>query len=253
MISTEQEFGKACKAHGFSRLGQRRYVRIYGDGLYQTISTGIKKYMDPWSPYYSSAQRKSYCICVDIRSMYWEWPEGFFRAGVSCGFSPYKLVKREKEKEKFQGIWPQYEMMENSGFDALDNIRTQEDYISLYNAVETSYDSDRIHDLSLTAPFFLMGNLKEAEIEISRHFIQSSEAIRLNRKHMDETGFLDYEMRVNLSLDLDRRLWTMCMRRDREEMEQFLNENYLRNMVLAQASGISVHSDHVQRHMPELK
>ncbi len=257
MITTEREFSKACRERGFSRLSPRLYVRVYGDGLYQTICTGHKKYMDPWSPYYSSTQRKSYRITIGIHSMYCEWPEYFFQPGKLGGsYSPREILERKREKGPFQGIWPEYELMETGGLDALDNIRTQEDMVALHEAVKQVQGGDRVHDLSLTYSYFLMGNLKEAEIEISRHFIQSSDALRVNRAWMERNGFEwdpDYEKRINMSLDRDIRFWSLCMSRDTAGMEAVLDENYRRNMEMAQRSGIAVHENHSQRHMPPLK
>ena len=253
MITTEREFSKACKQHGFSRLGPRKYVRIYGDGIYQTISTGTREYIYFSSPYYSSEQRKSYRIAIGIRSMYWGWPEIFFQEGPACGYSPYALVNRSKDNTPFLGIWPEYEIMEKDGFDALDSISTQEALLSLYTSVETVSDGGRIYNLCLVAPFFLTGNIREAEIEISRHFIQSSEALRYNRLHMQQNNIPwdeNYEKRVNLALDEDRMLWHMCMSRNYKKMEQYLEENYLRNIVWAKRSGIVIHPEHRQRHMP---
>ena len=109
MIDTERMFSKACQSRGFARLAPRFYARCIGDGIYQTIYTGFKAYIDVDSPHYSPEHRKSYYIGIGIRSLYARHEEELFVPGKDAGeYAPLELCLKRKASGPFHGIETEY-------------------------------------------------------------------------------------------------------------------------------------------------
>lgn len=168
MIRTEREFAKMCLSRGFIRRAQRYYVRCIGDGIYQTIYTGFKKYLDTTSPNYSPENRKSYYISIALRSMYSCYTEHIFAdERDSGGYTPVDLCNGHKYSGPFHGIEQEYDYMEQEGFDVLDTIDTQEKILEWWDAVQVVDTGERIHSICLVEPLLLCQRYQDAENELS--------------------------------------------------------------------------------------
>lgn len=234
MIKTAREFSLLCKSRGFACLAPRFYARCIGDGIYQTIFTGFKKYLDPASPNYSDKNRKSYYISIGLRSMYSHHNEHVFIPGKdSGGYRPADLCNKRKYSGPFLGIEEEYNYMEQTGFDVLDSINTQEKFLEWWERVHVIDNGQRIHDIQLVEPFLLCGKLPEAEYEISVSFIQTASAYESYRKYV-ESGLQEphppYEQRLLQSAERDMVLWHWCMGRQYDSFQTYIQENYQRNM-----------------------
>ena len=244
MIRTEREFCQMCISRGFSRLAPRFYARCTGDGVYQTIYTGLKKYMDTDSPYYSKENRKSYCVSIGIRSVYSHYEEHVFIPGKDMGgYSPADLYRKCKYSGPFNGIEEDYGYMEQVGFDVLDSIDTQEKLLEWWDTVQVIDTGHRIHDIHLVEPLLLCGKRHVAEYEISVSFIQGMDAYisYLNRV---ESGIFSkdnaYEQRIWNSAGKQMDLWRWCVGRNKEELCKYIKQNYNRNMAWIQEYGIPI-------------
>jgi len=79
-----RDFTRLCKENGFKRVKQNFYARCIGDGVYQTIHTGYKQYIYPFSSEYSEKHRKANTISIGIWSLYAKWddPENDLMIGI---------------------------------------------------------------------------------------------------------------------------------------------------------------------------
>ena len=242
MIKTEREFSQLCKHYGFARLAPRFYARCIGDGIYQTIYTGFREYIDIRSPYYSSENRKSYYISIGLRSIYSCHNEDTFIPGKNPGgYRPADLYTKSKFSGPFNGIEEEYAYMEEKGFDVLDEISSQEKLLEWWNSVQVIDTGYRMHSISLVEPFLLCGLLHEAECEISVSYIQTMSAYFSYKAHV-ESGRLEayypYEQRIWESAERDLTFWHWCMGRQYKEFDAYIHENYQRNMEWIQKYGI---------------
>lgn len=242
LIETERDFGKACLAHGFARLARRFYARCIGDGIYQTIYTGFRDYISIDSPNYSNENRKSYYISIGIRSLYSSLLEDDFadNRGVG-GYRPGDLLQKCKYSGLFNGIEEEYRFMEQCGFDVLDTINTQEKFLELWNAIQTTADGNRIHDPKLVEPLLLCRIRNEAEYEISTNIIQSTDAY-MGYLDRVKCGYLSkdsaYETRYWNKMRKELKLWKCIARFRYDDLERYIAENYNRNIEWAKQYGI---------------
>lgn len=255
MIHTEREFSKMSQNRGFVRLAPRFYARCIGDGVYQTIYTGFKKYINITSPNYSAQNRKSYYISIGIRSIYSCHNEDVFIPGKNTGgYRPADLCIKGKYSGPFNGIEEEYAFMEQGGFDALDEINSQEKFLEWWGAVQVIDTGYRVHDISLVEPFLLCGKLHEAECEISVSYIQTMSAY-YSYKNRVESGMLEschqYVQRILESTERDLTFWHWCMGRKHEEFHSYICENYHRNMEWMCKYGIVTSQCNRQRNLPE--
>ena len=242
LIENEREFSKMCIKHGFLCRAPRFYVRCIGDGIYQTIYTGFKKYIPPDSPSYSPEKRKSYYISIGIRSLYSQYDERVFSSDKdSGGYSPADLNKKCKHSGLFHGIESDYRYMDCGGFNVLDTITTQEKLLEWWDAIQVIDTGSRIHDLHLVEPLLLCGNINCAEVEISISYIQCMDAYISYLDHVRCGRFIkdnSYEQRIRNSLSEQLQLWRWCAGRNKEELNEYLQANYARNMAWVQKYGI---------------
>ena len=242
MIETERDFGKACLARGFARLGRRFYARCIGDGIYQTIYTGFREYISTDSPNYSNDNRKSYYISIGVRSLYSFLLEDDFAdtRGVG-GYRPGDFFQKCKYSGMFNGIEEEYSFMEHGGFDVLDAINSQEKFLELWDAIQTNADGNRIHDPKLVEPLLLCHKRSEAEYEISTHIVQSTDAY-MGYLDRVECGYFakdgSYETRYWNAMRKDLKRWKLIARYRHDELGRYIAENYNRNMAWAEEYGI---------------
>jgi hypothetical protein len=254
MIHTEREFSKMCISRGFARLAPRFYARCIGDGIYQTICTGFRKYIHTDSPNYSSQDRKSYYISIGLHSIYsCHCEDAFIPGKAPGGYRPADLKAKEKYKGIFNGIEEEYRIMEEVGFDVLDTINTQEAFLDWWAKVEVLSSGMRIHDIRLVEPFLLCGQVYEAEIEISTSFIHGISAYRSYQKRIEQgldEHYPPYEQRIQESAEKELTLWHWCMSKKYDEMSQYISDNYQRNCTWIKKYGIPVIQHSQQRSMP---
>ena len=237
MIETEREFSRVCMRRGFARTAPRFYARCIGDGIYQTIYTGFRKYIYTDSPKYSAEKTKSYYVSIGLRSMYSCYDEHAFVPGKdSGGYSPADLCEKRKHASPFHGIEEDYTRMEQGAFDVLDAIDTQEKLVEWWDAVQTIDTGRRIHDIHLVEPLLLCGNQHDAECEISVSIAQGMDAYA---SYLDrvECGCYNkdtsYEQRFWNSARKQLDLWRWCIGRDQNKLREYLSENYKRNLLWA--------------------
>lgn len=242
LIVTEREFGQMCISRGFARLAPRFYARCIGDGVYQTIYTGFRKYIDTDSPNYSSENRKSYYVSIGLRSLYSNYGEHIFASDKdSGGYRPVNLCKKGKYSGPFNGIEEDYNFMEQEGFDVLDSIDTQEKLLEWWNMVQIIDAGQRIHDIHLVEPFLLCGNGRDAEYEISVSFIHCMDAY-VSYLDLVESGSLRkdeaYDQRIWNNVRNQLNLWRWCVGRNKKELQKCIDDNYNRNIVWIQKYGV---------------
>ena len=242
LIQTEREFSQMCIKRGFLRRAPRFYVRCIGDGVYQSIYTGFKKYIQPESPNYSAQKRKSYYISIGLRSIYSCYDEHVFSADKdSGGYAPSDLIYKCRYSGPFNGIESDYQHMECRGFDILDEICTQEKLIEWWDAVQVVDIGHRIHDIHLVEPLLLCGNIKDAQGEISASFIQDIDAYVSYLDYVD-SGVLSkddsYDQRIRCGAKHQLKLWRYCIGRNNVGLHEYIEANYVRNMAWVQKYGI---------------
>lgn len=242
LIKTEREFAKICMSRGFLRRAPRFYARCIGDGIYQTIYTGFRKYIHVDSPNYSVENRKSYYVSIGLRSMYSHYDEHIFANDKdSGGYTPADLCNKSKYSGPFNGIEEDYNYMTDEGFDILDTIATQEKLLEWWDAVQVIDTGRRIHDIHLVEPLLLCGKQHDAEYEISVSFIQGMDAYVSYMDHVESGSFSEdqsYEWRIWISARKQLNLWRWCIGRNQNELRTYINENYNRNMAWIQKYGI---------------
>lgn len=168
------DFNQLCKSHGFKRIGPSNYARCIGDGIYQTIYTGGRQYIDPESPHYTTAHRKSNYLSIGVWSMYSNRMEDDFKPGIMPGwYSPHDLSLDANPDKRFHGIEAEYQMMADYGFIRLDQINSQEEMLKLYMHTQTGKGGEHIHTLELVEPFLLVGKKQEAMFEVSHYCMHS--------------------------------------------------------------------------------
>lgn len=242
LIQNEREFSQMCIKRGFSRRAPRFYSRCIGDGIYQTIYTGFKKYIRPESPNYSVQERKSYYISIGLRSIYSCYDERVFSSDKdSGGYVPADLIHKCKYSGFFNGIDTDYQLMECDGFDILDEINTQEKLIEWWDSVQVVDTGHRIHDIHLVEPLLLCGNIKDAQNELSVNFIQDIDAYVSYLDHVD-SGVLSkddsYDQRIRCGVKHQLNLWRNCIGGNKKELHEYIEANYIRNMAWIQKYGI---------------
>ena len=115
---------KIGKARGWLKKGKTLY-RFCGDGIYQTIWVGDRQYIEPTSPWYSSQHRSSEQIIIGVWSIFSRLRENWFDPASGKGLltPPNFLLQRDR---CFLGIQQHLEIMEQIGFDILDEMQTTE-------------------------------------------------------------------------------------------------------------------------------
>lgn len=255
MITTESQFGKECIKRGFARLGPRYYARCYGEGLYEVIYTGFRRYHSPKAieedP--SLANCKSYYISIAIRSLYWAWQEIYFSDKRDQGaFSPGILLYDKQHEPPFRGIVDEYQMMEHGGFDVLDKVKTQADMLQLYREKANRFPCGT-HDLALVAPHLLCRNMFEVEVEVTWNFMQRMMATFSNNKQLlneRSEEFMDELLASMESSSNTIHLWNALMGQRNDWLATFLTENYERNMGWVEKYGIPIHPNYQPCEIP---
>lgn len=254
MITTEREFSKLCTSRGFARLATRFYARCIGDGVYQTIYTGFREYVDPPPANGSATSRKSYYISVGILSIYSNHQEFMFIPGRAPGNRPSQLLSKSRHIGMFNGIEEEYAIMETAGFDILDTVDTQEAMLDLYEKIEVCDDGEVIHDLALAEPFLLCGRQKDAKIEISTsiaHCVSVYDSYTSRVEAGMQARDASYEQRIRDDLAHMMVLWNLCLGKRDPEIDEYIAENYHRNLAWIRKYGVPTHQMTAQRHLPQ--
>lgn len=247
MIDNESKFGKECIRRGFARLAPHYYARCYGEGLYEVIYTGFRRYHSSKAIEENPAlaNHKSYYISISIRSLYWSWPELYFCDKRDQGtFSPGMLLYGKRNAPPFRGIQDEYRMMEQGGFDLLDQVKTQADMLELYRE-KANYFSRGIHNLALVASHLLCCNMFDAEVEVTWCFTQRMMGTFSQNQQLINEGrneeFLDEIYKQMERSAHVRLLWNAFMGQRNDWLASFLTENYERNMGWVEKYGIPIH------------
>lgn len=240
---TENDFGKMCRYYGFAKLAPRFYARCVGDGVYQTICTGFRKYVSPMSPMYSENNRRSYSISIGVRSLFSHWTDEEFCPGLNIGgYSPADLGNYPDAP--FEGVQKQYEEMAEFGFSALQQIDSQENLLTLYESTHKLASGDRIHDTSLIAPFFMVGKAREAIYELCydyTHFMSNFQ--KINRRLINEgmtSQYYELESDVLERHNVTVTLWNAWLSNDYHQIENYLRENSNINLQRVHKNGIPI-------------
>lgn len=257
LIQSQREFTKECKTRNFSRLAPSFYARCHGDGLYQTIYTGFRDYVDPSSSSYSDAQRTANTIRIGIRSLYSQWKETIFVPGRCAGVGVMELVEKRRINKMAQGILTEYRQMEEYGFDALDALDTQEKYLDFWSAVNQipAVGGGRVHSFQLIAPFLMCGKTEEAVFEISRAFTHTMVSFYREGDILLQNGqqdvYLQKEAEKKVLLSMHMQLWHWIVGQKFEEVNRYLSESYCQNMSWVEKYGIPLSPNFVPRQIPD--
>lgn len=131
--------------------------------------------------------------------------------------------------------------MEETGFDVLDNISTQESLLEWWETVQTVASGDRVHTLQLFVPFLLCGRIADAETEIRISHAQCVSALQSYRNRVDQ-GYIPrdytYEQRVREKADNEMHLWTCLNELNFNNLYSYMRDNYLRNISWIRKYGI---------------
>lgn len=254
---TGKEFSQMCKARGFRRMASGLYERCIGDGVYQTINTGFRKYIDTASSNYSNTNRKSNYIDISLRSIFSYLPEYYFAPQRKCGgITPELLKGSSAQTEKFNGIEEQYAQMSEFGFDVLDEVNTQERLLDLRLKIERTQEGKRLHNLDFADLFLITGQGEEANFELSHCLAHHTVGFRLTNEQLLHTGQYEeyckelertWEMGVNRVAEL----WRHYLTHNYKELYRYLSDNYDRNMKWIEQYGIPVADDFYARAIPE--
>lgn len=233
---TQREFEKMCIAQGFSKQAKQQYVRCLGDGIFQSIFWGFRRYVDPKSPSYSPTKRKSNYISIGIYSLFSRCKKEYFDPS-ECGggiYLPNDFCPPSSEHKLFHGIECECDKMAAYGFAALNSINTQEAMLDFYSRTKTSNTGGRIHSLSLVEPFLITGRVEDALFELSFDFTHTCVGHMITR-HNDSIEwpkgwYAELEERIERSLAKDVCLWRAIMGRHSQEVCSHISENYERNI-----------------------
>jgi len=247
---TQRDFTAHCKKHGFQRLAPHYYARCVGDGIFQYIYTGHKKYLDPESPLYSSAHRKSNYIGISIESMYTNWGNELFQLRNCPGkYEPCDFMGIDAPL--FNGIEDQFTQMIEYGLDILDGINTQEAYLQL----ETKPQRTGIpHRYPYIAPYFLCGEIEKAYFEICHHYLNAIDGffmaedklLRKGEEHLYVVLLQETKERQAQFINLFRAM-RVCKY---DYIIQYLEQNFEQNVATARKNGIPFSKDFHMRDMP---
>lgn len=251
MIATEKQFRKECENRGFVCLAPHYYTRCCGEGLYETIYTGFRRYHSPEvieiNP--TLANHKSFYISISIRSLYWCWEEDNFVPQRDQGlFSPGRLLYNIHDEPPFSGITAEYRMMDDGGFDVLDRVKTQADLLELYQNKLNRSNTDRRYDATLIAPYLMCRNIFDASVEITRNFTQRMmNTFNSGRQLLDQGKQEEFLTELLSKMDDTKSimfLWNALMGHRNDWLACFLMENYQRNMNWVEKYGIPVLPDY---------
>lgn len=253
---TKREFTKICIMHGFSRHGKDRYVRCCGDGIFQLIYSGFRAYIDPKSPNYSSGNRKSNYISVGIYSLYSPGRKELFDPTERGGgiYSPDDFCPSDYYNKVFHGIDVEYDKMAAYGFEVLNHIRTQEALLDFYMKTKRTAKGNRIHSLSLIAPFLMTGATEDAMTELAFQFTHSWVGKTIESSNSPyawkEEWFSDLESRMEKILAPTVFLWRALIGRRHQETHQYLQNNYEENLEWISQFGVPLSEDFHRREIP---
>lgn len=235
-----RDFTRLCKEHGFTRVKQNFYARCIGDGVYQTIHTDYKQYIDSFSPEYCEKRRKANTICIGIWSLYAKWDDPLDLLGM---YSPGDL--EGKREIHFQGFGAHCRQMIENGFSFLDGITTQEKLLEARMKIDSNYGSGKwIHDMWLSAPLMACGKWDDATYEVCRHYTHTWDTYLSQydflRNDDQYKKYFDKERECQKRLELTELLWHKLLIRDHAWLQKFLTENLKRNTQYLQEHGIIV-------------
>ena len=233
----QREFEIMCKNYGFIKQAKHRYVRCIGDGIFQSIFCGFSKYIDPESPNYNPAKRKSHYISIGIYSLFSECWKSLFDPSEHGGggiFAPCDFCPYDNEDAIFHGIEREYDKMAAYGFAALNNINSQETFLDFYSKTKSSRSGGRIHSLSLVEPFLITGHVEDALIELSFHFTHTCIGRTISRTNATNacTNVSVTKQNEQLLRELEpvTYLWRAIMGRQHHAVNLHLAGNYERNL-----------------------
>lgn len=245
----EKNFALLCKQNGFQKAAPNLYCRCYGDGLYQMIYSGFKKYYsmqaidrDP-----SRANHRSRYITIAVRSLFWKWEPGTFSVVRDAGeYAPCDMMPYELGHEYyFNGIEEEYKIMEAYGFSALNAISTQQDLLDLFCRSQIGKNGYRIHNEALIAPFLITRNFYEAEIEIASAFLRREVYLEDLKTNLTRVGRIDQYDRLHSRtvqrLNAGKKLWRAIIETDYNYLRAFLEINYQKNMEEITQNNIYIH------------
>jgi len=235
-----RDFTRLCKENGFKRVKQNFYARCIGDGVYQTIHTGYKQYIYPFSSEYSEKHRKANTISIGIWSLYAKWDDPLDLLGM---YSPGDL--EGKREIHFQGFGAHCKQMVENGFSFLNGITTQEKLLEARMKIDSNYGSGKwIHDVWLSAPLMACGKWEEATDEVCRHYTHTWDAFFTKYAFLrNEERYEEYfakEREYEQHLQLTTQLWNKLLGSHYAWIQEFLKENLNRNMQYLQDCGIEI-------------
>ena len=254
---TGKEFSQLCKNRGFRRMASGLYERCIGDGVYQTIYTGFRKYVDTSSPNYSDANRKSNYIDISLRSLYSYLPEYYFAPQRKCGgISPVQLKGNGSQTEIFHGIEAEYEQMLEFGFDLLDEVKTQERLLDLRLQIFRNHEEKRLHSLDLADLFLVTGQGEEANFELSHSLAHHMVGFRRTNEQLLRTGRYEaycqeLERAWETWVKRAAELWTWYLTHNHKELQRYLYDNFNRNIKWIEQYGIPIADDFRPRSIPD--
>lgn len=251
-----REFTQLCKSRGFARLAPNFYARCIGDGIYQTIFTGFRRYINPESPFYSSTNRKSAYISVSVWSLYTHLPRDFFDPGsTGYGIRPDILIGSKDRNAMFHGIEPEYEMMRDKGFDVLDSVDSQERFLELYGRVFLNAEGGRMHRSFLIAPFLMSGDMENALFEICYSYTHGMNGFYHENHPLLAAGqyeeYCQKEICTIENLHVIRTLWLAWLCSDQRTFSEYLQSNIKRNLKFVEEHNIPIAPDLTIREIPE--
>ena len=241
-----KEFKRQCISQGFLNLAPHYYARCIGDGIFQTIYTGFKQYLNVNSPCYDPQHRKDYYISIGVKSMYTRWPEWIFVPGKSCGgYSPANLLCMENYV--FDGIRTEYVAMLEGGFSALNVLNTQKEMLQFRNSVMRTSRNTRIHSFDLVAPYLMCGEIEEAFFEIDHQYTHSVIGFFSENEQLLSAGksaeFLVELDTLKVRTQEASDLWCALIGRNYDFVHAYLSQNYEQNYLWAQKYRIPFSED----------
>lgn len=228
---TNREFITLCERHGFIHKKQS-YFRCLGDGVFQTIRTNESCYIDPASPYYSNACRRSKRVAVGIYSIYALLPELWFdpRFGAGTIDAQNFIGKRDTI---FLGIQHHFEIMEKVGLSYLDGIDSQEKLVQATEKLSEVNPSLKTSQV-MCVPYLICG-----ETEKAKHIINKE----LDNKHFIkwcvETCDNDSERERRHRLLREWQELRECTQSEKV-LKNYMRSNMQRNIKLAESYGIDL-------------
>ena len=230
-------FDLACKARGFKRT-KTTYARCIGDGILQILFVGGRTYVSPFSPHYSNTARKSNYISIGLWSMYCDLPEFVFEPGIFAGYFSVENFRGRKFID-FMGIQEDHKFMLEQGLDILDSIQTQESLTQTVRALYTAeFGGVNSMALDLCAAHLKCGQNAEALERVGAYYASRWAMFHqsANTMPIEEYQTREAELREDTKKYAD--LWTMIATRNFDAIEEYLKNNFERNLGYAEKYGV---------------